>query len=93
MIEVTKNECSDKPFTADWGDVYIRFGTDPVTDPITVSTWAPTGVTVGADSIDGALTTVQLSGGTAGTTATLVNEIQIPSLNFRECETFIITVE
>lgn len=43
---------------------------------ISTSAWeAPTGITVDADSIDGTATVCRLSGGTAGTTYILVNEI------------------
>ena len=45
-------------------------------DVISTSTWAAdTGITVDSDSDDGSISTVWLSGGTAGTTYSVTNQI------------------
>lgn len=46
-------------------------------ETITTSTWsATTGITLGSEGVDGSVATTWVSGGTAGTTYTLVNTIQ-----------------
>ena len=62
-------------------DAVLVYGFDwsewlPDTDSIATSTWTATeGITVGSSSIDGAITTVSISGGTDKANYTLTNHV------------------
>lgn len=92
-IETTKNDCSVEPFTVDWAAVYQQLSLDATADPITSSTWAGTGVTIGANSFTDLLATTLISAGVAGTPATLENTIVIASLGYTFCQKLAITIE
>lgn len=92
IIETTKNDCAEEPFTVDWAAVYQQLGLDATANPITSSTWTGTGITVGANSFTDLVATARISGGAIGTPATLENEINIASLSFTFCQKFEITI-
>lgn len=65
-----KTPDEEKDFGIDWRK-WIATGVT-----ISTSTWeVPSGITKEADSISGLYTLIRLSGGTAGTTYTLINEV------------------
>lgn len=70
---------ADQPKIKDPNDVLeyqVNWSTWLATDTITASTWImPTGITKDSDTFTNTVTTIWLSGGTAGTFYELVNRI------------------
>jgi hypothetical protein len=93
IIETTQNDCATEPFTVNWADVYQQLGLDATADPITNSSWAGAGITVGSESLVDLLATALISGGTVGTPATLENTVTTASLGLTFCQKFSITIE
>lgn len=67
----TPSYAKDPSDTIDYSLAWHQLGTDT----ISTSTWTSDGLTVGSDSITGQVTTVFVSGGTAGDVASLTNTI------------------
>ena len=92
-MKTDKNACSTEPFTLDWTDFFTELGVDPIANPITTSVWTLTGVTGGAEVLDGVKTSIILSGGVVGVDATAKNTVTIGSLGYGECHTLYIAIK
>ena len=91
-MNTTQPACGREPFTFDWAPFYTRHGLDPLVDLITSSVWEVTGGVKGSEFIDGADTTVFLSGGTVGVTLIAKNTIQINGGTYQNCGTLYVEI-
>ena len=74
-------------FTIDWS---VELGADTINATPGGSTWVvETGITIDSEVNDDTTTTVDLSGGTAGTTYTLTNQINTAGGDVYEKDLFI----